>query len=86
MRNFESVCLVGLARPMTRYHIEKMARDLADTRHELWVKCGPHNWATLLRTQDTGEHYCITCLTLFSSSGEPINPPQNPGKRRSGTQ
>ena len=86
MRNFESVCLAGLTRPMTRHHIEKMARDLADRRYELWIKCGAHNWATLLTTQDTGEHYCVTCLTLFSSKGEPINAPQKPDKRRSGTQ
>jgi len=60
----------GRPERMTHYHIEKMAHDLADTRHELWIKCGAHNWAALPTTQDTGEHYCITCLTLFSSRGE----------------
>ena len=67
---------------MYRYHVEKMANDLADTRHELWVKCGTHNWSTLPTTQDTGEPYCITCLTLFSLKGEPLNAPQKSVKRR----
>ena len=67
---------------MNRYHVEKMARDLAATRHELWVKCGTHNWSALPTTLDTGEHYCITCLTLFSSTGEPLNVPHRPPVRR----
>ena len=68
---------------MNRYQIEKMANDLADTRHELWVKCGTHNWPALPTTRDTGEHYCITCLTLFSSKGEPLNAPPPAATRRS---
>jgi hypothetical protein len=67
---------------MNRYHIDKMAKDLAATRHELWVKCGAHNWSALPTTQDTGEHYCITCLTLFSTTGEPLNVPERQPKRR----
>ena len=65
---------------MNRYHVETMASNLADTRPELWVKCGAHNCATLPTTQDTGEHYCIQCLTLFSSTGEPLNAPGKPAK------
>ncbi len=67
---------------MMRYHVERMANDLADMRYELWSQCGAHNLSALPTTQDTGEHYCITCLTLFSVKGEPLNAPQRSAKRR----
>jgi hypothetical protein len=66
---------------MTRYNVEKMAKDLADSRDDLWRKCGTHNWSTLPTTQDTGDHYCVTCLTVFSQTGEPLNKPGPPDRR-----
>jgi hypothetical protein len=62
---------------MTRYNVEKMAKELADARYDLWRKCGTHKWSALPTTQDTGDHYCVTCLTLFSRTGEPLNAPKS---------
>ena len=55
---------------MNRYHVEKMAKDLAATRHELWVKCGTHNWPALPTTQPFGTVF----LDLDTATGSEVDP------------
>ena len=62
---------------MTRRHIEDIARSLGEDRYSIWTrKCGTHHWSRLPLTADTGEHSCVQCGTLFSTSGATLNQPQ----------
>jgi len=64
---------------MTRVHIEKMAAAIMENRYKAWFKCGIHDWLALPVTDDTGDHFCWLCGSLFSPTGAPLNEPEKPG-------
>jgi hypothetical protein len=67
----------------TREQVERASRVLSDDeRWSKWVACPQHDVPALPVTEDTGDHYCPNCCTLFTPGGAALNAPHQPGTRQ----
>jgi len=65
----------------TRSEVEKAAHLLDEERWKVWMNCGVHDWRALPET-DSGEHYCPTCWTLWTSDGAILHVPAQPPTKK----
>ena len=61
----------------SRENIERLANALSTRRYSVWKDCEPHDPQKLPLT-DSGERYCPTCFSIWTSDGVILNSPKKP--------